>query len=119
MKDDFLFHILSKATLTGEGEKEATDVSRRLNPDIPKGGMTVWDSDGDPLIAGGVYTLNGDLVTIQSERFGCGNIADTYYRVNYLTVDHKERVEIVDQNGGSLFDGWTYKSKFKKVKVSL
>ena len=118
--DNFLFHHFADATLNDNmvgrnKHEEISRTARAFNQDIPKGGMTVWDKHGKPLVAGGEYMLYGKKVTVKREQFGCGNIADTYYHVYFTHSDGKNDSECIEQNGGSLFGGWTYTSKFEPI----
>ena len=111
-KTNFLFHIMSEATLKGSGE-EANLAARRMNTDIKDSLMVVCDSTGEPLVKGGLYEFRDEVVSILDERYGCGNIADTYYHVSYMKPGNIQSSVCIEQNGGSIYGGWTYRSNFK------
>lgn len=68
------------------------------------------DADGETLVAGGVYLLDGKRVKVLREAFGAGNALDTYYRVFYLDQDFKERF-IVAEARGSVFGKRSYRTR--------
>ncbi len=68
------------------------------------------DANGQVLVAGGVYLLDGKRVKVLREAFGAGNALDTYYRVFYLDQEFRERFIVADARG-SVFGKRTYSTR--------
>lgn len=74
------------------------------------------DSTGQPLVAGGVYLLDGKRVKVLREEFGAGNALDTYYRVFYLDSEFSERFVVADvRYVGGVFGQRVYRTRLEPV----
>lgn len=75
------------------------------------------DAEGNVLIAGENYLFRNEKVKILREKFGCGNIMDTYYRVFYLNENLEEEFTVIEVTfKDHLLKKRGYHSKFVPIK---
>jgi hypothetical protein len=65
--------------------------------------MQVLDTNKNPLVIDGIYTYNGERVQVISERYGQGNMMDTYYHVTFRKENFQTSSVCVD---GQYPNGW-------------
>ena len=79
----------------------------------------VEDANGQKLVPGGLYLLDGKKVKVLSEDYGSGNLMDTWYWVRYLDSELHEQTLSVDasfaRNDKSIFPRSYYRSRLVPV----
>ena len=122
MNSEDLLNIAAKAT---KGEMDHKQAHALIQASTGKAGifkdnktLPIADKFRKPVVVGKRYRsekLKGAVIIPTKAEFGAGNLADTYYRVFYISGEElKETWTIVDGRG-SPFSGFRYESDFEPL----